>query len=345
MFVPLVVYASAFVYYPLTCNITQVSPPLQLYVINTNGITGVNRTSATINITASKSQQSLISNPGFTYGADEWYYTTNNGKLAAAWLNNDSNLAQGVILVYNDTIVSNISDSILYLYQNFTVPEQISAVNYSITYRLDSEPEIYYTYLYLGIYNWSNGSTTWFIDGQTVDVSSSYSTTYGTASITLTPGNTYAILVGVELYQILYFSSYNFYFLIDSVNLTYTPHVETFSNNVLGIKVNSNYTINYTMEFKINKIVGGSNISANLTLYSDYGSNTISIIDGTPNATETDWIKIRYGSNSLYYDGDIKMTVKSYTNETSMTIEGTLIYTPESSEAYVYYSITIYVKG
>ena len=333
-------YASVFIYYPLEMTISQVSPPITLYVINTAGENGANHTSAVVNITASRSEQSLITNPGFDTGADSWYYTTNDGKLSAAWISSDG-IASGLILIYNATDVSQISDSILYLYQNFTVPETVSTVNYEITYRLHSEPSIYVTYLYLGVYDWESGTMTWFINGQSVSPSSSYTTDSGSATITLTPGKTYAIVVGVELYQYIYWSASNFYFLIDSVNLTYTPSVERFNNDILGIKTDGNYTIKYV----ITGITGGDNITCNLTLHTDYGSDTITIINGTPNKNETRWITIRYGGNTLYYDGRLTADVEVSTTGARMTIEGKIVYAPEGGGVIVEYPVEINIEG
>lgn len=335
----MLVHASIFEYYPFIINVQQVTPPLTLDVINTDGSTGVNKTSAVVNITASNSEQSLITNTGFDTGADSWYYAS-DGKLIPAWINSDG-VAQGLILVYNATDVSQISDSILYLYQNFTVPESVSTVNYMIRYRLAREPVIYNTYLYLGIYDWESGSVNWFINQQLVSTSSSYTTSSGSGSVSLVPGKTYAVLIGVELYQLYYWSSDYFYFLIDAVNITYTPSVERFSNDVIGIKTDGNYTV----KLLIDNVTGGDNLNINLTLHSSYGSSTISIVNGIPNSTETDWVLVEYGGNPLYYDGKVKADVISVATGTNITIRGRLEYKPVDGGVVVYYPVTFNIKG
>ena len=335
----MVVHASMFSYYPIVINLQQVSPPITLDVINTEGSTGVNKTSAVVNITASNSEQSLITNTGFDSGADSWYYAS-DGKLVPAWINSDG-IAQGLILVYNATDVSQITDSILYLYQNFTVPESVSSVNYMIRYRLAREPIIYDTYLYLGIYDWESGSVTWFINQQLVSTSNSYTTSSGSASVSLVPGKTYAVLIGVELYQVYYWSPDDFYFLIDAVNITYAPSVERFSNDVIGIKTDGNYYV----KLIIDNITGGNNLNINLTLHSQYGSSTISINNGVPNSTETTWVPVEYGGNPLYYDGKIKADVVSYTTGTSITIKGRIEYKPFNGGVTVYYPVVFNIKG
>ena len=333
---PIIVHAASFIFYPLSLDLTQVSPPLTVEVINTQGSTGANQTSAVINITASTQPQSLITNPDFSMGADSWYYTTNDKKLIASWLDSDG-VAQGLILVRNNTGVSEISDSILYLYQNFTVPEAVSSVNYEITYRLASEPIWYNTYLYLGVYDWGSGSTSWIINGKSVSTSNSYTTDSGSASISLNPGDTYALVIGVRLYQILDWYEYNFYFMIDSVNLTYTPSVIRYENDVLGIKTNGNYSI----KFVIDSITGGSNTDVNLTLSTSTDRDTIRITNGTPNKTETAWLSISYGNNSLYYDGRLYISEIASETNTSILINGKLEYVPENDGVRVDYPITI----
>ena len=320
----------------------QVSPPISLTVINTDGSTGANSTSANISIIASTSPSSLISNPDFTTGADGWYYTTNDGLLGAVWLDSDG-VSQGLVLVYNRTLVSQISDSVLYLYQNFTVPELVSSVDYEVTYRLASQPYIYNVYLYLGVYDWDSGTMTWLINGKTVTTSSSYTTDSGSSSISLTPSDHYALVIGVRLYQVLYFIDGNFYFLIDSANISYTPSTPRFDNDVLGLKTSGNYSVRLV----INNVTGGDNMDVNLTLYNynNDNSDTIQIINGTPSKTVTEWIPIYPNGNTLYYDAKLEASVEALQTNTTLTVDGSIEYIPENGGVTVDYPIKINITS
>jgi len=335
-------FGSIFSYYPVKINIMQVPPPITVYVINTNGSVGANNTSATINVTTASSSVLLVSNPGFDNSMNYWSYSTNDGKLAATWVSSDG-VANGLVKVYNNTAVTQITDSYLQLYQNFTVFETVSSVNYNVSYRLANTPFKYYTYLYIGIYDYSSGSYTWFVNKQSVSTSSTYSSAIGQYSITLSPGKTYAFVVRVELQQVNIAKPQNFVFYIDYASLTYNPS-EVFNNNILGMKVASG-SGNYTMQFAITSITGGSNINCNLTLYDSYGSDTISIVNGTPNKYQTSWINITYGGNSQNFDGYLQASVIVNTPGSTLTINGFLVYMPYNGGVSVQYPITINITG
>ena len=331
------VNATVFVYAPATVGLTQVKPPVTLQLVDANGTVGVNLTSANASVMATNSEQSLVSNYNFTDGANGWYYGSNDGNLIAGWADTDDSLAQGLIVFYNNTDVGNIQDSYVYILENFTAPEDISSENVYVRYRLASEPFLYYTYLYVGIYDYSSGSTTWIINGQSLSTSSSYSVASASGSVSLVAGQTYAFVVMAELYNYYYLEDAWWVLYIDYAELTYVPSLYRYSNNVIGMYSDQNVT----MRMLVNSVSApvGSNIT--LTLESSQGSSSIGIVNGNPNTTASGWVPIPQNTSDIYYSGTIYVDAVSNTTGVA-TVDMTLEYT--LGGVYVYYPVEIVVN-
>jgi len=320
-----IVNAAVFSMSPLSIGISQVSPPVVFQNTHSTAsvILGANQTSANVSVILTEEEQSLITNPDFYNGADGWYVRGDLDQLGVYWYNDtEHGSSGGVALFANRTDVGNIVDAVVDLYQNFTVPENVSSENVYIRYWLASTPYIYYTYIRVGIYDWSTNQSSVVYSTRLTGSTSSYQTATGTGSMSLVTGKTYAFVVEVELQQYWYIYDQSFYLSIDAANLTYTPTIYRYNDNILGVDSDSNVTSRLvltsstcTAPMNLTIVLSNTTVSAN-----------ISIVKGSPQITASKWIVIPAKSSSVYYSGIVSIHIESETNGTC-TVNSKLEYT------------------
>ncbi len=323
-------------------EISQVQPPIQLEAASSqaNISIGPNMTSAFVQLNATTNEQLLISNPDFYTGADGWYVSRPDYNLGAAWIygpDYGEYASGGEVLIYNISNVSQISDSWIHIYQNFTVPEDVSSVRVIVRYRLASEPSIYLVSFSVSIYDWDSGQSINLYNNYE-SVSSSYNIIDTTGNVDLIPGKTYAFYFTVRLQRVYYWIDNPLYFLVDYAYLYYTPAINRFTEDVVGIY--SNQTVYAKLSVITYNCTGDMNMS--IILYNSTDSTSIDIINGVLANTETDWITIYESTSSIYYDSKIRVEVESEGNATC-DVSLYLVYTPET--VLVYYPIDINVTA
>ncbi|NPA96340.1 MAG: hypothetical protein GXO32_01905 [Crenarchaeota archaeon] len=220
-----------------------------------------NRTELGVLVRASTNTQNLVYGT-FDIGVDGWRYneTDPDNLLYWVWVNASGYRDWG----YTGFVALNIPSSLLnagsrygtqLIYVNFTVPSDAINVSLSFAYYFWSSTILLFgATAFVGIYDWSTGNlttvatATFSLPQGTSPLPSSSDWRTATLNLTsyVTPGKTYALVIGVEWYEQL-LGSYNATFFIDDVNLTAYRSTYTFSGDVAL----ANYSYSSTLSVRI----------------------------------------------------------------------------------------------
>ncbi len=292
-----IVNAGTYVIYDSKIVAEPQAPPLILVNPETQGVNvtlGANDTWANITVKATTGYQEITKNGGFDTSPNGWLYGytlySGNATVAAEW--NQTYYfapgASGVVLLYMrlynpSGIISYVNGSI-YLVQNVTIPNTpLSSVILNITYysNYTTSFSILGSYYLFAELLYANGSVAW--SGlQSVTTGSWNNASFTIPTTSVTPGETYTLLVGARvsgrtLNILTIVGNLTIYQLFDSVRLYVEPLYPSFSGPILDVNVtNGNYS--GSLEVINLTVLGGTNVNVSVFLANLSGGVTTPIV-------------------------------------------------------------------
>ena len=331
--IPAAVLSSTFVMYNASLVSRPVPPPVTLSSTsnpNEVAVVGPNETSASVTLKATAGWKEITRNGGFLQGPDGWLLYPGTYLTGGYWFPYALG-AYGVIKL-NGSISGSytlVSDS-EFIGQSVVIPNtSINDIEVNVTYYFNTTSSGAYatTYLYAYLLD-TSGNTVW--SDYVTPVSGAWdNVTFTVPTTDVTPGDTYTLLVGVEVYVLLIppllasTAYYNVSLYFDAVRMYVNVTYPTFAGYVLLTNVSVG---SYLAGLKAVGLTASGLVNASVSLMNLSGVSTtsISVVNSELQTSSTSTVNITVPPPG-YTSGRVWVSA-TLTSGSSATLKLMLVY-------------------